>query len=145
MLREFSVPAVILLSSLCSNCTTTGDLEDPRNATTEQAARSEFERDAYCPSTRVSARRLVPMPPAPSIIANDPERLALWQEEWAMRALTDARLIVEVTGCGTRLTYSCWEFSVRGGVRTTGRGQRRDVFGAACLPENGYVSSDIGR
>ena len=145
-----ALPSALLSSSLSwplalSDCATTDDREDPRNGTTEDAATRAFARDDYCPMDRVSAKRLVPMAPPPRSIASDPERLALWQQEWDLRARTDTRLIVEVTGCGTRFTYSCWEYLTQSGVRTTGRGQRRDVSGAVCLPENGYVSSESGR
>jgi hypothetical protein len=128
----------LLLAASCGG--ERGDLNDPRDATVTQAAARRYARDDFCPIHRITATRLVPTPPAPAAIVDDPERFALWEESWDMRARTDPRMLVMVDGCGAQRMYTCWEFSTPGGVNTTGRGSRRLVIGATCLEENGYSS-----
>jgi hypothetical protein len=135
------LPALLVLACLASlACGERGDLNDPRDATVTQAAARRYGRDAVCPIDRITATRLVPTPPAPAAIADDPERFALWEDSWDMRARTDPRMLVMVDGCGAQRMYTCWEFTIPGGVNTTGRGSRRRVWGATCLEENGYSS-----
>jgi hypothetical protein len=128
-----------------SACSERDDLKDPRDPTATQAAADRFRTDYFCPIDRIAATRLVPMPRAPAEIADDPERYALWEDTWKMRAITDPRMLVRVDGCGARKMYTCWEFSTPGGVNTTGRGSRRVVWGATCLEENGYTSEPTVR
>jgi hypothetical protein len=132
--------ASALLLTTLFGCGEREDLNDPRDATTTQAAARQFASDDFCPIDRITATRLVPTPPAPADIADDPERFALWEESWNMKARTDPRMLVAVDGCGARRMYTCWEFTTPGGVNTTGRGSRRVVWGATCLEENGYIS-----
>jgi hypothetical protein len=134
-----------LLFSFGAGCSEKGDLSDPRDPTATQAAADRYSTDYFCPIDRVTATRLVPTPPAPAEIADDPERFALWEDTSKMRAITDPRMLFAVTGCGTHQMYTCWEFSIPGGVNTTGRGSRRDVWGATCLQENGYTSEPAVR
>jgi hypothetical protein len=142
----FASFALVSTPLLLCDCKSAGGLEDPRDATTAQAAASQFERDDYCPIDRVSARRIVPMPTPPTIIEVDEERLALWRTEWKLRAKTDERMLIEVTGCDTRTTYSCWEVAdYSTNLNTTGRGKKRILVGTVCLAENGYVSAGLAR
>jgi hypothetical protein len=142
----FASMALVSSSILLCECKSAEGLEDPRDPTTAQAAASQFERDDYYPIDRVSARRIVPMPTPPTIIEVDEERLALWRREWKLRAKTDDRMLIEVDGCGTRTTYSCWEVAdYSTNVNTTGRGKKRILVGTVCLAENGYMSGGGNR
>jgi hypothetical protein len=132
--RAFLVIAACLVAAL-PGCGATSRTEDVRNAVAEPAAASQFERDEYCPLSRVWSRRIVPMPRPPLDIEEEADRLALWQREWRLRAETDPRMLVEVQGCGHRTIYSCWEVRVPDTtVNVAGRGRQGSiVLGATCL------------
>jgi hypothetical protein len=132
--RTVLVIAVSLVAAL-TGCGAAEGPMDARNRVAEPAAALQFERDEYCPTTRVWSRRIVPMPRPPMDVEEEADRLALWQREWRLRAETDPRMLIDVLGCGHRAIYSCWEVRVPD-MYATGRGKRSIVLGATCLRNN---------
>jgi hypothetical protein len=95
-----------------------------------EEARTRFSDEAYCPLSRVTAQPRGAVPPAPSSIARDPERIAMWHQAHERRA--PARQTIDVTGCGERREYACWTLS---GLRPTRHGYSRIAIGAACVEQ----------
>ena len=101
------------------------------SAAAEQAGR-DFSKEVYCPLGRVSAVDTQEMPAPSAEVANDPERLAMWEAAARRRAATDLRHAVAVRGCGERMDYVCWD--IRWYDRGP-RGQRWRTEGAVCVEE----------
>jgi hypothetical protein len=92
-------------------------------------ARWQFANDTFCPESRVTAQRVIPMPEPPPAIANDPERLAMWHRKYEAQADQKRRRTIAVAGCGAQATYACWEFS---GMTEGTRSPRHVMIGSAC-------------
>ncbi len=91
--RRFSrVAALSVACALVSACTR-GALYDP--------AVQSFSRINLCPVNRIAARQVKP-PPPPADIAEDPERLSMWQTRRS--GLT----FYFVDGCGQSIIYRCY-------------------------------------
>jgi hypothetical protein len=101
------------------------------SAAAEQAGR-DFSKEVYCPLARVNAVDMQEMPAPSAEVANDPERLAMWQAAARRRAETDPRHTVAVRGCGERMDYICWD------IVSHDRGRRGQIWttkGAVCIEE----------
>jgi hypothetical protein len=84
---------------------------------TTDMARSEFSRQYSCPEERLAVKT-VPVSPEtllavgepPADVVADAARLALWRANRVEDMQTYWHLsAVDVTGCGTRKTYLCWD------------------------------------
>lgn len=124
------VKALALAATLgcCMACASCAAMREGPAA--ELQARRDFSRADFCPEHRVEARRVVPMPVPPPAIANDPERLAMWRATHERAAEQDPRQTIAVSGCGTRATYACWDFS---GPEEGSNVGRRLTIGSSCI------------
>jgi hypothetical protein len=93
-------------------------------------ARRDFSRETFCPEHRVEAARVIPMPVPPPAIAKDPERLEMWRSTFQRRGEQEPRQTIAVSGCGTRATYACWEFS---GPAEGSSAGRQLTIGSSCI------------
>jgi hypothetical protein len=81
----------------------------------DDRARNEFSRQFTCPTNAITvqerddlnADELIWGPPAspPPEVAKDPERLALWQQQHALRP--SSRTVFHVQGCKHDTFYAC--------------------------------------
>jgi hypothetical protein len=101
-------------------------INSPRAA---EQAREQFSQDDFCPVSRVSVKRIIPLETAPPAVASDPARVEMWQDTADMHADADPRKTFEVTGCGDRVTYSCWYYPEMS--------QRGSEQGASCIAQQG--------
>lgn len=68
--------------------------------------RATFANEHDCPLYRVGAQLVDTTPPAPSVIAADRERYAMWRDAAFLRARNQHYVLVR--GCEERALYKCW-------------------------------------
>ena len=93
-------------------------------ASYRSTSRDAFVHDATCPADRVTIANAPPEPP-PADIANDPGRVAIWNDEAAKKAAT--KFIAR--GCGQEIHYTCQtEYANAGETQTSFPVCARDDF-----------------
>ncbi len=127
---SWASPALVVVCCLLTvSCTTRGSLHPA------DVAQTSFSRDHYCPLERVRTAMIENVPPAPSAIAQDPARQAMWSE--AHRGTPSQSVggegatpfIVRATGCEEASLYVC---RVEGGRVPARRGTRYEQMFTIC-------------
>jgi len=83
-------------------------------ASYRSTSRDAFVQDATCPANRVTITEAPPEPP-PADIANDPGRVAIWNDKAAQKAAT--KFIAR--GCGQEIHYTCQTITASAGESQT--------------------------